>query len=149
MSRFGGSSSVRVAASASSCFELVCDAPRTPEWHEAITTVTVLERGEEGRPSLVRARIAAIVVCVEVDLRVTYWQYRAVCMRRESGDLRELTAAWTFRPVDSKTTHASFRAEFDPGPKLSLLARGPIITRLTALLAEQPPSGLKRALEGQ
>jgi len=147
LTRFGGDSSVQVAASPSQCFELVCDTPRTPEWHEAITHVEVVEYDDAGRASLVRAEIAALVVCVEVELRVTYWAHRAVCMRRESGDLRELTAAWTFRQLDAGTTLVDFRAEFDPGPRLSVLARGPLVTRLRTLLAEQPPSGLKLALE--
>jgi ribosome-associated toxin RatA of RatAB toxin-antitoxin module len=145
--RFGGSSSALIDASAAACFALVCDTPRTPEWHEAITRVEVLELDAAGRSSLVGVSIDAIVTSVEVKLRLDYEEPRAVSMRRESGDLRDLTVCWTFEELEGGRVRAIFETEFDPGRVLSAFARGPVYNRLQSLLAEQPTSGLKRAVE--
>ena len=149
MTRFAGASSVEVQAPPAACFELVCDTPRTPEWHQAIASVEVLERDPEQRTSLVRARIDALITKVQVDLRLSYDAPRVVHMSRESGELRELSATWTFEDLGGGRTRAAFETEFDPGRVLSMLARGPVIAQLRRLLAEQPPSGLKQALEGR
>ncbi len=148
MSRFSGASCVEIAAPAAACFRLVCDTPRTPQWHQAIAAVEILECDRDGRSSLVRASIDALVTTVDVDLRLSYQEPGVVHMRRESGDLRELTATWTFEDLGGGHTRAGFETEFDPGRVLSLLARGPVVARLNALLAEQPPAGLKWAIEG-
>ncbi len=147
MSRFAGDSSVEIAAPVAACFQLVCDTPRTPQWHQAIAAVEILERGSDGRTSLVKASIDAQVTRVEVELRLSYREPHMVHMERESGDLRHLTATWAFQDLGEGHTCASFHTEFDPGRVLSLLARGPVVARLRTHLAEQPPAGLKRALE--
>jgi len=147
LSRFSGASCVEIAAPAAACFGLVCDTPRTPQWHEAIAAVEILERNGEGRTSLVRASIDALVTRVEVNLRLSYQEPLVVHMRRESGDLRDLTVTWTFEELADGRTRAGFQTEFDPGRVLSLLAKGPVLTRLRTLLAEQPPAGLKSAIE--
>jgi ribosome-associated toxin RatA of RatAB toxin-antitoxin module len=147
VSRFGGSSSAEINAPAGVCFQWVCDTPRTPDWHQAIEAVEVLERDGAGRTSLVKARIDAVVAQVELDLRLTYEEEHVLHMRRESGDLKQLTATWVFEDLGGGRTHAGFRTEFDPGRVLSMLARGPLLSRLEALLAKQPPEGLKQALE--
>jgi hypothetical protein len=68
-------------------------------------------------------------------------------MQRESGDLRHLVVSWTFQELPAGRTQADFRIDVDPGRLLSVLAKGPVVARLEALLAEQPPEGLKRAVE--
>ncbi len=148
MTRFAGASYVEVQAPPAACFQLVCDTPRTPEWHQAIAGVEVLARDPDQRTSLVRARIDALITKVEVELRLSYEEPRAVHMRRVSGELRELTATWSFEDLGDGRTRAAFETEFDPGRVLSMLARGPVVAQLRRLLAEQPPSGLKQALEG-
>ncbi|MGO8905535.1 MAG: type II toxin-antitoxin system RatA family toxin [Solirubrobacteraceae bacterium] len=147
MSDFGGESSVEIAAPAAVCFELVCDTPRTPDWHQAIAAVEVLERDGHGRTSLVRASIDALVTRVQVELPLSYEEHRALYMRRESGDLTDLTVTWTFEDLGDGRSQASFQIQFDPGRVLSMLARGPVVARLETLLAKQPPEGLKRAVE--
>ncbi len=147
MSRFGGASSAEIRAPAAVCFQVVCDTARTPDWHQAIAAVEVLERDGDGRASLVRTNIDALVAHVELNLRLTYEQERTLHMQRESGDLRHLTATWTFEDLGDGRTHASFQTEFDPGRVLSLLAKGPVLGRLETLLAKQPPEGLRQVVE--
>jgi hypothetical protein len=72
MTRFGGAHSAEVAASPRACFQLVCDTPRTPDWQQAVAAVEVLERDGDGRASLVRTSIDALVDRVRVDLRISY-----------------------------------------------------------------------------
>ena len=147
MTRFGGESSVEVAAPAAACFELVCDTPRTPEWQRAIRAVEVLELDSAGRTSLVRARIDPLVAQIELDLRLSYEEPRRLHMWRERGDLKDLTAAWTFEELSDDRTRVAFETEFDPGRVMSALARGPLIAKLEKLLAVQPTRGLREALE--
>jgi ribosome-associated toxin RatA of RatAB toxin-antitoxin module len=147
LSRFGGSSSAEIAAPAAACFQWVCDTPRTPDWHEAIAAVEVLERDGDGRTSLVAASINAMVAQVKLNLRLTYEEDRTLHMERESGDLKHLTVTWSFEDLGDGRTRASFQTEFDPGRILSLLAKGPIFARLETLLTKQPPEGLKQAVE--
>lgn len=147
MSDFGGASSVEIAAPADACFAMVCDTERTPDWHKAVSAVEVLERSDEGRSSLVRTSIDALVARVTVDLRFTYEFPHRIHMERESGDLKKVTVDWIFEDLGDGRTNASFATEFDPGRVLSLLAKGPIVGRLETLLAVQPPEGLKEALE--
>ena len=149
MSRFGGASSAEIRAPAAVCFQVVCDTPSTPDWHQVIAAVEILERDGEGRTSLVRTRIDALVAQVELNLRCTYEPDRTLHMRRESGDLRHLTATWTFEELGDARTQASFQTEFDPGRILSLMAKGPILGRLETLLAHQPPEGLRQAVEAR
>lgn len=147
MTRFAGESSVIIDAPVAACFQLVCDTPRTPDWHQAIQSAEVLERDDEGRTSLVRVSIDAMVTRVQVELRLDYPDAHEVSMRRESGDLRDLTVRWTFDDLGQGRSRATFETEFDPGRVLSAFARGPVYGRLQTLLAEQPPTGLKRQVE--
>jgi ribosome-associated toxin RatA of RatAB toxin-antitoxin module len=147
LTRFGGASSVEIAAPATACFEWVCDTPRTPEWQRAIKAVEILERDDAGRTSLVRARVDAIIAQVELELRLSYEEPRTLHMYRVRGDLRDLTATWRFEELGDGRTRAAFETEFDPGRVMSALARGPIVGRLERLLAGQPPEGLRQALE--
>jgi ribosome-associated toxin RatA of RatAB toxin-antitoxin module len=147
MTRFEGSSSAQIAVPLAECFALVCDYPRTPEWHKVVQAVEVLDRDEAGRARLVSTKLDAMVAQVQVRLLFTYEGERALHMRRVSGDLKDLSVSWTFEELGSGGTLAHFRTEFDPGRLLSLLARGPVIERLQELLALQPPEGLKQALE--
>jgi ribosome-associated toxin RatA of RatAB toxin-antitoxin module len=149
VSRFGGASSAEIAAPVAACFELVCDTLRTPEWHRAVMATVILERDGERRTSLVRTSIDAIVTQVAVDLRLSYDGQRALHMERESGDLRDLTVTWTFEDLGGGRTQANFQTEFDPGRVLSILATGPVVRRLEAHLAEQPPDGLRQAVEAR
>ncbi len=147
MSGFGGSSSVEIQAPPAACFQTVADTLRTPEWHKAIEAVQILQRDPDGRTSLVAATIDAQVVRVLVNLRISYEPDRVVHMQRESGDLKDLIAVWTFEELEGGRTRARFQTEFDPGRGLSLLARGPVLARLQTLLAHQPADGLKRTVE--
>ncbi len=147
MSGFGGGASVEIHAPPAACFQTVADTLRTPEWHKSIEAVQILQRDPDGRTSLVAATIDAQLVRVLVNLRVSYEPDRVVHMQRESGDLKDLLAIWTFEELNGGRTLARFETEFDPGRGLSLLARGPVLARLQALLAHQPAEGLKRAVE--
>ena len=147
MATFSGSSAVEIDAPPQACFDLVCDATRTPDWQQAVTSAEVLERDCDGRASLVRTRIDAIVDRIELDLRFSYaWPHR-IEIERESGELKRLTASWTFEDVGAGRTRATYATQLDPGRVASLLARGPIVAKLRELITQQPPRGLKAMLE--
>jgi ribosome-associated toxin RatA of RatAB toxin-antitoxin module len=147
MTLFEAVSSTEIAAPATSCFEFVCDTQRTPEWQQAVAAIEVLECDEQGRAALVRTSIDAIITNVAVDMRLRYAPHRVLYMERAAGDLKALNVIWIFEDLGNGCTRANFAIEFDPGRALSLLARGPVVQRLESHLAEQPPEGLRRAIE--
>lgn len=80
---------------------------------------------------------APAVVCFEM-----------VCDTPRTPEWQEAVAAVEVLERDRDgRTQASFQTEFDPGPVLSLLAKGPLFARLETLLTQQPPEGLKQAVE--
>jgi ribosome-associated toxin RatA of RatAB toxin-antitoxin module len=146
VTEFGGACSVEIDASPTSCFAVVCDTERTPEWHEVVADAEILERDSRGRASLVRTTLDARIARVHVNLRFSYHEPHRIHIERESGDLRTMTATWLFEALGDGRTLASYETVFDPGRALSLLARGPVVARLEELVAQQPPHGLKQAL---
>ncbi len=137
---------MEIEASALSCFAVVCDTERTPQWHQVVAAAEVLERDSKGRASLVRTTLDAMIARVRVDLRFTYEEPRAIRIERESGDLRSMTATWSFEELGDGRTLARYETFFDPGRVLSMLAKGPMVARVEELVTQQPPRGLKQAL---
>ncbi len=137
---------MEIDAPPTSCFAVVCDTERTPEWHEVVTDAEILERDRQGRASLVRTTLDAKIARVRVDLRFRYREPSEIRIERESGDLRSMTSTWRFEELGDNRTLARYETVFDPGRALSMLARGPIVTRLEELVAQQPPHGLKQAM---
>ncbi len=137
---------MEIDASPLSCFAVVCDTERTPEWHEVVAAAEILERDSRGRASLVRTTLDALIARVRVDLRFTYEEPHAIRIERESGDLRTMTACWIFEELGDGRTLAHYETFFDPGRMLSMLAKGPIAGRIEDLVTQQPPRGLKQAM---
>ncbi len=146
MTEFGGAAAVEIDAPPLSCFAVVCDTERTPEWHEVVAVAEILERDAAGRASLVRATLDAMIARVRVDLRFTYREPLQIRIEREAGDLRSMSATWIFEEIGDGRTLARYETAFDPGRALSMLARGPIVGRIEELIAQQPPRGLKQAM---
>ena len=65
-----------VTASPERCFAVVADIERYPEWAADIKDVTVHERDEQGRPTLVTFRAAAFGRSTSYTLAYDYSQAR-------------------------------------------------------------------------
>jgi ribosome-associated toxin RatA of RatAB toxin-antitoxin module len=147
MGTFGGEHTVEIAAPIEDCFAAVCDIEHTPDWHPAIAAAETLDADADGRASLVQTSIDAMVAKVKVKIRFTYEEPTRVHIERESGDLKHMTATWTFTDLGDNRTEAHYETEFDPGRILSALAKGPVVGKLENMLAKQPPQRLKGFVE--
>jgi ribosome-associated toxin RatA of RatAB toxin-antitoxin module len=149
MPDFGGSFSVDIDAPAARCYEVAADVESAPEWHGSMKAAAALEHDADGRPTLVDAQFDAIVTSAKLKLRFAYEPPTRMSWERESGDLRSLRGAWTFEELAPNRTRATYTLDFDPGRVLSMLARGPVVGKVTDHLGRRPPEGLKRAVEGR
>ena len=77
-----------VSATPERCFEVVDDIERYPEWMADIKEVTVHERDEQGRPSLVSFRAAAFGRSTSYTLAYDHHEApRALAWRLTKGDI--------------------------------------------------------------
>lgn len=150
MADLEGTRSIEIAAPPERCFAIAADLDRVPEWHGAMTHVEVLERDDDGRAALVESEIDAAVAHVRVRLRFSYHEPRGLNWTRESGDLRSLLGSWHFQERGDGTTLATYALEIGVGRRLAVLVRtvrGPVRSRIEALLADRPLQGLKARAE--
>lgn len=141
------SETVEIAAPVERCFEIAADLDRAPEWHGTMKTVDVLERGPDGRATLIDTKLDAGVAQTDARLRFEYDPPDGMRWDQERGDLNALAGAWAFEPLDGGRTRATYSLELDPGRMLGMLARGPVASRLRQTLGSVPANGLKRQAE--
>jgi uncharacterized protein YndB with AHSA1/START domain len=145
-----GTRSIEIAASPERCFAIAADLDRVPEWHGAMKRVEVLERNDDGRATLVESEIDASVARVRVRLRFDYDEPLGLHWTRESGDLSSLLGSWRFQERSDGVTLATYTLEIGVGRRLGVLVRtvrGPVRSRIEALLADRPVQGLKARVE--
>ncbi len=94
-----------VAASPARCFAIAADIERYPEWARDIKEVTVHERDQEGRPTLVSFRAAAFGRSTSYTLAYDYLQApRVFAWRLTQGDITaKLDGTYVFDPIDAGT----------------------------------------------
>lgn len=149
MPKLSGSSSADIDAPMQRCYALVTDPDATAQWQASVKRTEVLERDGQGRATLVRTHIDAIVRELSVDLRFSFAEPNELRWKREGGDLSDVQGAWRFDDLGDGRTHATYTLELDPGRMLGMLARGPVGDQLQKHLTRQPPEGLKQAAEAR
>lgn len=150
MAELTGSRSIEIAASPQQCFAIAADVDRVPEWHGAMTAVTVLERDEHGRAIIVDSQLDASVATLNMRLRFDYDDPVGLRWTRESGDLRSLVGSWRFEERGAGITLATYALQIGVGGRLAMLVRtvrGPVRDRVESLLTERPVEGLKARAE--
>jgi len=116
MARYGDCRSTEVAAPPQRCFDLLTDFERLPQWQEAVKSVRVLERDEQGRGSLVEFEVDARVKTVRYRLRQVYDPPERLGSEYAGGDFRDLSGEWRFIPVDGGArTRVELDLRIDPG----------------------------------
>jgi len=145
-----GTRSIEIAAPVERCFAIAADLDRVPEWHGAMKHVEVLERDGGGRATLVESHLDATVARVRVRLRFNYDEPQGLEWSREGGDLSSLVGSWRFEERGRALTLATYALEIGVGRRLGVLVRtvrGPVRSRVEALLADRPVQGLKARAE--
>ena len=147
MGRIGGSSSIEIEAPMQRCYDLVADPEATVAWQDSLKGARILERDDEGNPTLVETKIDAVVRDVKVTLRFDWDEPTELRWKRESGDVKDVVGSWRFKDLGDGRTEATYTLDLDPGRVLGMLAKGPIEGQLRKHLTKQPPEGLKQAAE--
>ncbi|HEY3940986.1 MAG TPA: SRPBCC family protein [Acidimicrobiales bacterium] len=96
---------MHVAASPARCFAVAADIERYPEWARDIKEITVHERDERDRPSLVSFRAAAFGRSTSYTLAYDYTDApRTLAWRLTQGDITtKLDGTYVFDPIDDGT----------------------------------------------
>jgi len=96
---------MRVAASPARCFAVAAEIERYPEWAQDIKEVTVHERDDEGRPTLVTFRAAAFGRSTSYTLTYDYsGAPRIFAWRLTKGDITtKLDGSYVFDGADDGT----------------------------------------------
>ena len=146
---FSNSFTGEIDAEPERLFEIVSDLERAPEWQASIGAVTVKERDADGRIALADLKIEALVASVTVRFRFTYDAPTDMYWQRESGDLRDASGSWHFEVGGDGRTQATYSLDMDPGRMLGMLARGPVVARVTKHVAQQPVDELRKRAEAE
>jgi ribosome-associated toxin RatA of RatAB toxin-antitoxin module len=104
-----------LTASPERCFAVVADIERYPDWAADIKDVTVHERDEQGRPTLVSFRAAAFGRSTSYTLAYDYSQApRVLSWRLTKGDITtKLDGSYVFDPADGGGTEITYHLEVE------------------------------------
>lgn len=143
-----GSHTVEIDAPIDRVFEIAADLDHAPEWQGTMSGVEVLERDGEGRATRVETTGDAKVVQIKTNLRFSYDPPTGMSWDQEKGELKSLHGSWRFEDLDGTRTRATYSLEGEPGFKLGLLLRGPVMDRVVDFATKTPAEGLKKRAEG-
>jgi uncharacterized membrane protein len=147
MGVIGGERSVEIGAPVERCYEIAADIEGAPEWQESLVDVTVLQRDEEGLPTLVETESDARVKRVRALLRFSYEPPTSIRWVQERGDTKSLRGSWSLEDLGDGRTRATYALEVDPGRMLGLLLRGPGEGKVRDFLLGDAAQGLKQKAE--
>ena len=104
---------MNVAASPARCFEVAADIERYPEWANDIKEVTVHERDDQGRPTLVTFRAAAFGRSTGYTLAYDYAEApRVFAWRLTQGDITtKLDGSYVFDAAEGGGTDVTYHLE--------------------------------------
>ena len=115
MPSYGECHSAEVAMSPQECFDALTDFEHLPQWQRAVKEVTVLERDEQGRASVVEYAVDAAVKTVRYRLRQIYDEPRRLASEYLGGDFRDFCGEWRLEPAGERCTHVELDLRIDPG----------------------------------
>jgi hypothetical protein len=137
-----GESTGEIPASIESCWSVIEDLSRAPEWQQGLQSVTVVERDAEGRPLVCDTVIDAKFRQVSCRVRCSFEAPRRMSFQRISGDVPDLRGAWELESLGPQRTRAVYSLAVDPG-KVGLLAR-PLEKALRPIVVGARPAELAR-----
>ena len=135
---------IRVAASASTCWDIALDFERYPEWVRDIKRATVLDRDDQGRATQVEYRAAALGKSTKYVLAYDYTDApRSFSWHLASADLlRKLDGSYRFEPDGDAT-----RVHYDLVADLKAPLPGMIVRRVTSIIMGSALRDLRARVE--
>ena len=148
MAHLGGSASAEIDAPLEEVWEVVEDVMTAPEWQGGLDKMTALERGADGRPTLVETENDIKVRRIKAHVRFRYEGSTRLSWTQEKGDMKSVDGAWELQDLGNGRTRATYRLDADPGRVLGLIIRGPVEAATQAIFVNGRPGELKRRVEG-
>jgi ribosome-associated toxin RatA of RatAB toxin-antitoxin module len=144
MPAYHGAEQARVEASPQACFDALTDYEHLHEWQPVLRDVTVRERDEQGRGSVVDYTLDAKVKTVRYSLRLRYDEPHAISSEYLGGDFRNFAAEWRFEDLGDGTTEVSLTVDIDPGR----FVPGALRSRIRDFVMSRAVRDLQEHLEG-
>jgi len=106
---------ISVTASPERCFDVAAAIERYPEWAADIKQVTVHERDDAGRPTLVSFRAAAFGRSTSYTLAYDYADApHGLAWRQTQGDITtKLDGSYVFEPLEGGGTELNYHLEVE------------------------------------
>ena len=147
MAHLGGSASVEIDAPLEEVWAVVEDVMTSPQWQGGLDKMTALERGADGRPTLVETESDIKVRRVKAHVRFRFEGPTRLSWTQEKGDMKSVDGAWELEDLGNGRTRATYRLDADPGRVLGLVIRGPVEAATRAIFVNGRPGELKRRVE--
>jgi ribosome-associated toxin RatA of RatAB toxin-antitoxin module len=123
------------------CWETVVDIDRSPEWQQGMESVEVLERDDEGRPSVCEIVVDAKFTKLRFRADVSYEPpHRLTFAKAGGGSVERLDGGWELTDLGDGRTRARYSLAVDPG-KVGLMAR-PLEKALRPIVVGRRPEEL-------
>jgi carbon monoxide dehydrogenase subunit G len=148
MAHLGGSASAEIDAPLEEVWAVIEDIMTAPEWQGGLDKMTALERGADGRPTLVETENDIKVRRIKAHVRFRYEGPTRLSWTQEKGDMKSVDGAWELEDLGNGRTRATYRLDADPGRVLGLVIRGPVEAATQAIFVNGRPGELKRRVEG-
>jgi carbon monoxide dehydrogenase subunit G len=148
MANIIGSSTAEIDAPLERVWEVVEDVEDAPNWQGGLKGLRALERDDDGRVIVCEADNDAKVLSVKSTVRFAYEEPTRLTWIQEKGQLKSVNGSWELEELDSRRTRATYALEVDPGRRLGMIVRGPLVDVLRDMLAGARASELKRRVEG-
>jgi ribosome-associated toxin RatA of RatAB toxin-antitoxin module len=148
MAPLNGSSTAEIDAPLDAVWALVEDVEQAPDWQGGLKAIHVLERDDQGRPTLCETESDAKIRTVKSIVRFRYDAPTALRWSQEKGELKSVEGSWELEDLGQDRTRATYAIEADLGRMLGMVIRGPLVDLLRDMLAGARAGELKRTIEG-
>jgi ribosome-associated toxin RatA of RatAB toxin-antitoxin module len=143
MPAYGECHQVEVHAPRERCYAALLDAEQLPRWQRALRSAHVLERDDEGRPSVMEYEVDARIKTVRYRIRQRYFPLDRIASEYLGGDFRDFGGEWRFQALGEDRTRVELDLTIDPGR----LVPGPVRSLIADAVMRRALSDLKRHLE--
>lgn len=133
---------IHIDAPARTCFSVLTDYARMPEWQSRVTECRVLSRDDQGRGTEVEYVIDVKLRTVRYRLRHTYREPEVIDSEYLGGDFRRFEGAYRLEPEGAGTS-VSFHLRIDPG----LRVPGAVVKMLNQAVMGRSLQDLRRRVE--
>jgi carbon monoxide dehydrogenase subunit G len=148
MASITGSSTAEIDAPLEQVWEVVEDVEDAPNWQGGLKGLHALERDGDGRAIVCEADNDAKVLSVKSTVRFQYDGPTRLSWTQEKGQLKSVDGSWELEDLGDGRTRATYALEVDPGRRLGMIVRGPLVDVLRDMLAGARAGELKKRVEG-